>query len=783
MADTKTASVQTSSIGRSSSVNDQTMIRPPDLDVPTEDQALIGELMSVHGYDQLKQTQAYAFNNGILNEGSNLLVAETGNGKTLTAEAKTLKHLKQGNRVAYLVPSRQLVWDKKDTIEDWAEPDYSVFTGSGKYRNADVAVGTFESFYQAMLRGVDGVRSIDLIVLDDFHELYSDWRGAAISLSIAASRYEDIELYGISATIGNPDEIAEWMGGEALISPEERQTPIEEHAINASTSSTKEAVVNTVEDNINKGPFLVFCFAKSWTESRARALAEADLFEGPSRDRDIRAELSEKIEGVLTNTHREILSMLRSGVGYIHADLPGNIKKYILDLYEKGEIQALTTTTSLAYGFDSPVQTVIVADIKRRGDYVGVHEYVQWAGRAARPRFDYPKGYCYTLTDDPEETKEQFFAPHRELEDIENHVDDEEQFRWLVLELIANGWRSTDQIQEFIKQTLYYHQMSTDSGWGRREPKSKEERLSDRLDETAEWLIDNGFITANDTRSAFHTTHLGRGAVDFHYNSWIDADLLNIKAFYDWADGTDVGEMNQLDYLHQVVSNFDITIGAKDANGQLEPALRDYGYNVDEEGVTAGLVRWYWMRNRSTEQIEQETEVDPTYIPGTARTLSGTVDASSHIIEAAPDGQVPEWHEDLVFRVEKGVRADAGPLVAEIDSLGRDRVRNLRKYLRQMARQTLDIEPNQTIWTLLVHFKNHTDSKPQFEGILKDQVTSVGEVTASNISEFIQSNDLSGEAVTTGEEYALEAGAGPDTSAAETDLDGNRSGATSLNDF
>lgn len=783
MADTKTPDVQTSSIGRSSSVNDQTMIRPPDLDVPTEDQALIGELMSVHGYDQLKKTQAYAFNNGILDEGSNLLVAETGNGKTLTAEAKTLKHLKQGNRVAYLVPSRQLVWDKKDTIEDWAEPDYSVFTGSGKYRNADVAVGTFESFYQAMLRGVDGVRSIDLIVLDDFHELYSDWRGAAISLSIAASRYEDIELYGISATIGNPDEIAEWMGGEALISPEERQTPIEEHAINASTSSTKEAVVNTVEDNINKGPFLVFCFAKSWTESRARALAEADLFDGPSRDRDIRAELSEKIEGVLTNTHREILSMLRSGVGYIHADLPGNIKKYILDLYEKGEIQALTTTTSLAYGFDSPVQTVVVADIKRRGDYVGVHEYVQWAGRAARPRFDYPKGFCYTLTDDPDETKERFFAPHRELEDIQNHVDDEEQFRWLVLELIANGWRSTDQIQDFIKQTLYYHQMSTDSGWGRREPKSKEERLSERLDETAEWLIDNEFITANDTRSAFQTTHLGRGAVDFHYNSWIDADLLSIKSFYDWADETDVDEMNQLDYLHQVVSNFDITIGAKDANGQLEPALRDYGYNVDEEGVTAGLIRWYWMRNRSTEQIEQETEIDPTYIPGTARTLSGTVDASSHIIEAAPNGQVPEWHEDLVFRVEKGVRADAGPLVAEIDSLGRDRVRNLRGYLQQMARQTLDIDPYQTIWTLLVQFKNHTDSKPQFEGILKDQVTSVGEVTASNISEFIQDNDLSGETATTEEEYALEAGAGPDTSGSDVDVDSERSGRTSLTDF
>lgn len=781
MADTKT-DMQRSSIGQSSPPNDQTMITPPDLDVPTEDQALIAELMSVHGFNRLKKTQAFAFDNGILDEGNNLLVAETGNGKTLTAEAKTLKHLKQGNRVAYLVPSRQLVWDKKETIEEWAAPDFSVFTGQGKYRNADVAVGTFESFYQAMLRGVDGVRSIDLIVLDDFHELYSDWRGSAISLSIAASLYENTELYGISATIGNPDEIAEWMDGEALISPEERQTPIEEHAINASTSSTKQAVVNTVKNNIDQGPFLVFCFAKSWTESRARALAEADLFDGPSRDRDIRAELSDKVSGVLTSTHREILSMLRSGVGYVHADLPGDIKRYILDLYEEGEIQALTTTTSLAYGFDSPVQTVVVADVKRRGDYVGVFEYVQWAGRAARPRFDYPKGYCYTLTDDCEETEQRFFDPHRELEDIQNHVDDDGQFRWLVLELIANGWRSTDQLQDFIKETLYYHQMSTESGWGR-QPKSKEERLAERLQETAEWLIDNGFISGNDTRSAFNTTHLGRGAVNFHYNSWVDADLLNIKAFYNWIENADVGDINQLDYLHQVIANFGITIGAKDADGQLKPVLRDYGYNVDEEGVTAGLVRWYWMRNYSTERIEQETEIDPTYIPGTARTLSDTVDASSHIVEAAPNGRIPEWHDNLAFRVEKGVQEDAGPLVAEVDGMGRDRIRNLRGYLKQMARQTLDVDPNRAIWTLLVEFKDHTDTKAQFEGILKDQVTSIGEVTAGNISEFIQDNDLSGKAVTTDEEYALEVDAGAETPTSDVEMDADYSKPTSLTDF
>jgi replicative superfamily II helicase len=420
----------------------------------------------------------------------------------------------------------------------------------------------------------------------------------------------------------------------------------------------------------------------------------------------------------------------------------------------------------------------VIADIKRRGEWVGVHEYVQWAGRAARPRFSYDKGYCHVLTDDCDETKQRFFTPHRELEDIQNHVDDKGQFRWLVLELIANGWRSTEQIENFIKKTLYYHQMSSNSGWGQR-PESKAEQLSERLKETAEWLTDKGFISASDTRSAFNTTHLGRGAVDFQYNSWIDADLLSIKAFYDWIENTDTGNINQLDYLHQVVTNFDITIGAKDANGQLDPVLRDYGYDIDKEGVTAGIIRWYWMRNCPMEQIEKETEIDPTYIPGTARTLSGTIDASSNIIEAAPDGRIPEWHENLVFRVKKGVQEDATPLVADIEGMGRDRIRNLRSYLKQMARQTLDIDPNHSIWTLLVKFKQHTDTESQFKGILADKVTSIGEVTADNVNEFVQENDLSGDAITTDEEYAL--GTGAKTS--EPDLGKDVSRPTSITDY
>lgn len=757
------------------------MTQPPDLDISAENKAILAELMDAHGYDGLKKTQAFAFENGILNEGNDLLIAETGNGKTLTAEGVVRKHLNKGNRVAYLVPSVQLVWAKKESLQEWAEDDYSVYSGHGKYRTADIAVGTFDSFYQAILQGAEGARSLDAIILDDFHELYSDFRGTAIELAISAALYEDIDIYGISATLGNPDELGKWMDADAHISPEERQIPIKEYAVDASTSSTKEKIIDVINQNPDKGPYLVFCFAKSWTESRAKGLAEADLFDGPS-GRNLRKELSDRVDGMLTETHREILEMLRAGVAYIHADLPGSVKQYILELYEEGELQALTTTTSLAYGFDSPVQSVIVADITRRGEYVGVYEYVQWAGRAARPRFDYPCGHCFVLTDRPDETEEQFFEPHRELEDVKTHIDDEGEFRWLVLELIANGWSSTYELEEFIEHTLYYEQMNEESAWGQ-SPKPKDERLKERLEETTQWLVDEGFLNESDTWDAFNTTALGKGAVEFKFNSFVNASLISIKSFYNWAEEADHDDIRQLDYLHQVIANFDVQLAVSTVDGPLESVIRNHGYDLDEPGITAGVIRWYWMRNYSTEEIEEQAGIDPTYLPGLASKLSDTVKATKYVIEAAPNARLPEWHESLVYRTDKGVCEDAVPVVSEINAMGRARIRFLRTYLEQMARQTLDISPDSDLWELLSEFREHCGNDDKFEDVLKEQVAMVGKVTARNISSFVADANVSETDLATEEEHALSVDATSGSRSSGVSFSPESTRPTSLRDF
>jgi len=97
--------------------------------------------------------------------------------------------------------------------------------------------------------------------------------------------------------------------------------------------------------------------------------------------------MRQKVNGEVTETLEDLGAMMNAGVAFHHADLPRDIQEWIIDLYKEGEIQCLFATTTIAYGFDAPVQSVLVADITRGPQDVGVWEYVQWIGRAARPGY------------------------------------------------------------------------------------------------------------------------------------------------------------------------------------------------------------------------------------------------------------------------------------------------------------------------------------------------------------------------------------------------------------
>ena len=711
----------------------------------------VGEIMQAHGFDSLKRTQQLAFEDGILDDGNHLLVADTGNGKTLCAESVTKQELERGGRIAYLVPSRQLVRDKRDSIREWAQ-GYNVKSGRGKYNDADVIVATFDSFYRAILRNTGNASSLDLVVLDDFHEIYGSYRGPEIEKAIGAAMYEDIEMFAMSATLGNPHELGEWLNADVTISPEGRQIHIEETAVEITQSSKKEAVADFVENQKSKAPFLIFNYAKSWTSSRAQTIADRGTFDD-ANDKAYLSEMRNKVDGELTDRLEQLAEMMSHGVAYHHADLPPQIKEWIEELYDEGEIQCLCATTTIAYGFDAPVQTVVVADIKRRSQWVGVWEYVQWIGRAARPGYGYDKGYAYTLTNDVDRARQRYFSPHRELEPVTTHIENEALFRKLFLELVETGWQTPEQIEAFVQETLFWSQLEEDGAWGRGFG-SKADRVRDRLRSTASWLEHHDFLREVHTQQAFQATTMGGAAVEFLFDTFSSHTLTEIKEFYNRIGKQDLTRLSLLNITGRV---FDQTLGERKTKQDIATRLQAEDIPVDDAGITAGILHWYWCQNWSTNDVERETGIDATYLSTNSRRLAQTLSSTEVLFDANPHTMTPQWFDTYTTRVERGIRHDEVPFVTNIRGFGRYRARMLRDYLDSVKNQ--QSLPDGTLWTQLRALYENIDDENKFNDVLRSNVTGIGSKTADRITELV-ADDAVDEAF---KSESADADAGPST--------------------
>lgn len=692
----------------------------------------VEHIMTAHGFEELTETQEQALNEGILEDGNHLLVAETGNGKTLCAESVVSTRVEQNEQIAYLVPSRQLVRDKAESLREWTPDDVTVASGRGKYHAGDIIVATFNSFYQAVLRGVGQSRSVGLVVLDDFHELYSSFIGPELEKAIAAAMHQNSEIFAMSATVGNPMEIADWLDATLTVSDEERSIPIREEIAPRDHSSKKESLANFVSENATDKPFLVFNFAKSWTESRAKEIAETRAFTDMASDKDLVDVMRQKVDGALPDRLQSLAEMMNNGVAYHHADLPRNVREWIEDLYYQEKIGCLCATTTIAYGFDSPVKSVVVADMKRRGQWVGKWEYQQWIGRAARPGFGYDEGFAYVLTNNPQVVRSEFFAP-RELEPVETHIDSPSRFRKLLLELIDMGWDTPETIEEFISNTLFWNQIQQDGAWGRSFDE-REERVERKLRETATWLEQNDFIRENRTASKFDTTPIGESTVEFLFDTNRSHSLQDVRSLLNWMQS--IESVDQLPLLARVTDTFGLGMSDDTASNDVKQLLKQHGLQVSSDTVSAAVLHLYWAQNMATGDIEDTAGIDAAYISSTAYRISDTLSAVEHLLDVS-QLIVPEWFDTYVYQIQRGVRVDEVPYVRNVQGLGRNRIRTLRDYFKsEDGAEFTQNDNDTTIWTYLSGVQDYFEETEETTDMLSSNISGFGPKLSERLMNF-----------------------------------------------
>ncbi len=670
---------------------------PPIPDgIPESDQELIQELLDAKPpeFTDLTLTQYEAFEDGALSDGNHLLVAETGNGKTFVAEAVTKKALQNGDNVAYLVPSVSLVNEKHEQLNAWTPEGVMIGQGAG-YTESDVIVATFESYFEAVIRGY--ADRFDTVILDDFHEIYSTQRGPNIEKGISAALDGDADILGISATIGNPHTIARWLDATLTISSEERAVPITEHPIEKTGDPYAEQIARIIDEHNDKGPFLVFNDTKPNAETRARGVADALSFDtGGVNFREL---VEDAVSTTLTETHEELIQLLNNGIAYHHSGLEKGLKDMIETYTENGVIKCVFCTTTLSYGFDSPVQSVIVADLKRNweGKYIGVYEYVQWIGRAGRDADRYDEAYAFVMYNyDETFDRFQFDTPveEKDIEDITSHLSGENALRWLVLELVTYGWETDRDVLQFIESTLFWSETVdqipeyVDSEFGIQPG----EQVRQEVDTVFNWLTTHGLTSQPVGQpqrdvTRYTATELGNALVEFEHSNWFDNTVSDVLRLTEWLH--DQGDELTPEALISRLADqyYHCELGFTAPDGSWESEQMDKHGMYGGAGTTAALICWFWCAGISVKDLENRYDSDDvSSLVSAASNLSTAIQSVQNLYEPVDMPREPEWLTPLAQQVNAGVPGPDLYLLDTVDHFGRRLYNNLKEKINTAGR-------------------------------------------------------------------------------------------------
>jgi helicase len=175
----------------------------------------------------LRPCQEKSIKAGLL-EGKNLLVCTpTASGKTLIAEIAALETiLKKNGTVVYIVPLKALANEKYKEFTKRYSHICKIALSIGDLDKADPYLGkynliitTSEKLDSLIRHHCNWLGNVKLVVVDEVHLLNDAGRGPTLEVLITMLKQllKNLQLIALSATMGNPEELAEWLDAELVI--------------------------------------------------------------------------------------------------------------------------------------------------------------------------------------------------------------------------------------------------------------------------------------------------------------------------------------------------------------------------------------------------------------------------------------------------------------------------------------------------------------------------------------------------------------------------------------
>lgn len=338
-------------------------------------------------------------------EGKDVLVeAPTGTGKTAIAHYAASKNMAEGKTTFYTTPLKALSNQKLNEFRAvYGDENVGILTGDRRENTeAPIIIMTTEVYRNMALSNMYGeenplMQNLGTVIFDEFHYLGDPDRGAVWEESLMYTP-KDVQTLELSATIGNPGELKDWIGslkGDNNISlvsipPEARHVPL---VFDVLSTRSYEKLEKKIAKAIKRGetpdsggeltvkkprssdfkdaveklnqkeqlPAIFFIFSRKYS----REVLEYLKKQGPDLTS---AEEKEEIQKITDkyNSEKYIgsdldIEALKKGYAIHNAGIIPGQKELIEELFQKKLLKVVIATETLAAGINMPAKTVVIS--------------------------------------------------------------------------------------------------------------------------------------------------------------------------------------------------------------------------------------------------------------------------------------------------------------------------------------------------------------------------------------------------------------------------------------
>ena len=491
------------------------------------------------GISQLFPPQARALPNSL--DGRNLMLAiPTASGKSLVAHitmAHRLSNDLKGMRGVYIVPLKALASEKfRELSEICKSVDLRVGLAIGDrssennfVEDSDVLVCTSEKLDSMLRSNPSLMDDIGIVVADEFHLLQDPSRGPTLEILLSRIRHrvEGAQILALSATVGNANDLAEWLDADlvksewrpiALYSGTLTGLDLRYHSVESPGGDFSLPESKRLDGGANKNlhsvlddttemskQMLVFVASRSSAQKEARELSKHVKSKLDAEDHNFSDSVTESWDEMANSlsvresgsvTAKALANAVRGGVGFHHAGLTSSQRRVVEEGFRTGNLLCIVATPTLAQGVNLPASRVVIRDSRRwstvaaRSMPLPVMEVRQMMGRAGRPGFDeFGESFLVSKSKQDEDSLIDLYLKG-EPEDVTSKLANpgaqnaEEDGALLahILSIVATaGIDDRDAISRFLSKTFLSSQMNP-------------ETLEARTDDVLYWLCENGMI-------------------------------------------------------------------------------------------------------------------------------------------------------------------------------------------------------------------------------------------------------------------------------------------------